>query len=114
MSDYRRSGIAGGTYFFTVALQNRRSRLLVEQVDALRHAVRKARTTRSFHIDAWVVLPEHMHCVWTLPAGDSDYSTRWRDIKRRFAKAINGKRSRPRCRLTPTHLAYHSGGKVGK
>ena len=87
MSDYRRSGLAGGTYFFTVTLQDRRSRLLVEQVDALRNAVRKARATRPFHIDAWVVLPDHMHCVWTLPAGDSDYSTRWRDIKRRFAKA---------------------------
>lgn len=88
MSDYRRSGLAGGTFFFTVTLQDRRSSLLVEQVDALRDAVRKARAVRPFHIDAWVVLPDHIHCVWTLPNGDSDYSTRWRDIKRRFARAL--------------------------
>jgi putative transposase len=80
--------LAGATYFFTVALLDRRAQLLLEHVDLLREAVRKARAARPFHIDAWVVLPDHMHCVWTLPQGDSDYSSRWRDIKIRFARGL--------------------------
>lgn len=88
MSDYRRNRVAGGTYFFTVNLLNREAKLLVENIKALREAVRKVRAQRPFHIDAWVVLPEHMHCVWTLPGGDDDYSSRWRAIKIAFAKAL--------------------------
>ncbi|MBT0962862.1 transposase [Denitromonas sp. IR12] len=57
-------------------------------MDLLRDAVRKVRTRRPFHIDAWVVLPDHKHAVWTLPLGDSDYSGRWRAIKIAFAKAL--------------------------
>lgn len=80
--------MAGATVFFTVALLDRRSRMLVEHIGLLRESVRKARAARPFYIDAWVVLPEHMHCIWTLPEGDSDYSGRWRDIKKRFAKGL--------------------------
>jgi putative transposase len=43
---------------------------------------------RPFHIDAWVVLPDHMHCIWTLPPGDTNYSERWKAIKIRFARAL--------------------------
>jgi putative transposase len=67
--DYRRNRVPGGTFFFTANLLDRRSDLLVEQIDALREAVRRVRARTPFHIDAWVVLPEHMHCVWTLPEG---------------------------------------------
>ncbi len=88
MSNYRRNRVAGGTYFFTVNLLNRDSDLLVARIDALRAAVREMRRRRPFHIDAWVVLPEHVHCVWTLPPGDSDFPGRWRAIKSGFAKAI--------------------------
>ena len=80
--------MAGATYFFTIALLDRRTTLLVEHIDLLREAVRKAKTARPFHIDAWIVLPEHMHCMWTLPEGDSDYSSRWRDIKARFSRLV--------------------------
>ncbi len=73
MPDYRRNRVAGGTYFFTVNLLERRSQLLVTHIDALRDAVRQVRLRAPFHIDAWVVLPDHMHCVWTLPPGDNDY-----------------------------------------
>jgi putative transposase len=67
MPNYRRNRISGATYFFTVNLLDRRSDLLVVQIDALRDAVRKVRTRSPFRIDAWVVLPEHehMHCLWT-------------------------------------------------
>jgi putative transposase len=60
MPDYRRNGVPGGTFFFTVNLLDRRSDLLVTHIDALRAAVRKAQGGNPFHIDAWVVLPDHM------------------------------------------------------
>jgi putative transposase len=88
VADYRRVQVAGATYFFTVALLDRDSSLLAERVELLRAAVRKTKAARPFHIDAWVVLPEHLHCVWTLPEGDSDYSGRWRDIKAVFSRSL--------------------------
>ena len=88
MPDYRRNRIPGGTYFFTVNLLERRSSLLTEHIDAFREAVRQVRARKPFHIDAWVVLPDHMHCVWTLPPGDADYSGRWKAIKIAFAKSL--------------------------
>ena len=85
---YRRCYVEGGTYFFTVNLLERDQTLLVDQVDLLRDVVRKVRQQRPFFIDAWVVLPDHMHAVWTLPQGDSDYSGRWREIKKSFSKQL--------------------------
>lgn len=63
MPDYRRYRVPGGTYLFTVNLLKRGSDLLVRHIDALREAVRLTRQQRPFHIDAWVVLPDHLHCV---------------------------------------------------
>jgi putative transposase len=88
MPDYRRNRVPGGTYFFTVNLLERKSSLLVEYIDCLREAVRMVRLNQPFHIDAWVVLPDHIHCVWTLPEGDADYSSRWQAIKIAFSKSI--------------------------
>jgi putative transposase len=88
MPDYRRNRVPGGTYFFTVALRDRASDLLTTRIDALRVAVRDARARAPFHIDAWVMLPEHLHCIWTLPPGDHDYSGRWREIKTAFSITI--------------------------
>jgi len=90
MPDYRRNRVPGGTYFFTVNLADRRSNLLVAHIGALRTAVRKVRAQAPFHIDAWVVLPDHMHCVWTLPNGDADFPSRWREIKKAFSKQVPG------------------------
>jgi putative transposase len=70
---YRRNFIPGGTYFFTVALADRKRDWLVRHIDLLRLAFRRARRQRPFAIDAIVVLPEHLHCVWTLPPDDADY-----------------------------------------
>jgi putative transposase len=67
---------------------NARSDLLVTQIDALRDAVRQVRARAPFHIDAWVVLPDHMHCLWTLPEGDVDFPGRWRAIKKGFSKSV--------------------------
>ena len=88
MPNYARPKVTGATVFFTVNLADRRSRLLTERIDALREAVRMTRAERSFAVDAWVVLPDHMHCVWTLPEGDADYSTRIGAIKARFSMAM--------------------------
>ena len=88
MPNYRRNRIPGGTYFFTVNLLERKSTLLIEYIAELREAVRVVREKQPFHIDAWVVLPDHMHAIWTLPAGDDQYSNRWRAIKKAFSKSI--------------------------
>ena len=66
----------------------RRRRLLVEHIDELRAAFRTVRRTCSFVIDAIVILPDHLHCIWTLPADDADFSTRWRLIKAAFVRSI--------------------------
>ncbi len=84
MSDYRSSYIPGGCWFFTVNLQNRHSDLLTRHIAHLRTATALVKSKKPFLINAWVVLPEHMHCIWTLPEGDTDYSGRWRDIKKTF------------------------------
>jgi putative transposase len=81
MSDYRRNRVPGGTFFFTVNLLDRPSDLLAAQIDILRDAVRRVRARAPFHIDAWVVLTDHLHCLWTLPQGDADVPGRWRAIK---------------------------------
>jgi putative transposase len=88
MPDYRRNRVPGGTFFFTVNLLDRSSDLLVTEVDALRQAVRQVRARAPFHVDAWVVLPDHMHCLWTLPEGDADFPGRWQAIKTVFSKSL--------------------------
>jgi putative transposase len=90
MPSYRRAFDGGRTWFFTVNLLDRRKRLLVEHIGALREAVRVTRQRFPFEIDAWVVLPDHLHAVWTLPEGDCDFPVRWYLIKMRFSKAVPG------------------------
>jgi putative transposase len=88
MVRYRRNFVPGGTFFFTVALADRRSRVLVENVVALRTAFRMARNERPFGIDAIVILPDHLHVIMTLPPGDADFSGRWRRIKGDFTHQV--------------------------
>lgn len=88
MPDYRRNWVPGGTYFFTVALLERKRDLLVTEIESLREAVRRVKRRYPFEIVAWVVLPDHLHCIWTLPPGDANYATRWRLIKLLFVKSL--------------------------
>ena len=88
MTNYRRCRIPGGTYFFTVNLANRRQSLLTDHIQLLRDAFREVLTAHPFTIQAIVVLPAHLHCLWELPEADSDYSTRWRQIKSAFSRAL--------------------------
>jgi putative transposase len=88
MTAYRRNSVAGGSYFFTVNLTERRLRLLTDNIELLRAAFRDTRRRHPFTIDAIVVLPDHIHAVWTLPAGDADFSIRWRLIKASFSRGL--------------------------
>jgi putative transposase len=88
MVRYRRNVVPGGTYFFTVALADRTSSALVDNVTALRMAFRIARHERPFTIEAIVILPDHLHAIWTLPSGDSDFSGRWKRIKAYFTHRL--------------------------
>ena len=88
MVHYRRNRLAGGTFFFTVTLADRRSHLLIERIDLLRKAMRVVQRQRPFHIDAIVVLPEHLHSIWTLPVADDDYPRRWQGIKSLFSRLV--------------------------
>ncbi len=88
MTDYRRNFIPGGSFFFTANLADRRLRLLTEHIDQLRVAFRETRQRHPFATDAMVVLPDHLHAVWTLPEGDADFATRWRQIKSAFSRAL--------------------------
>ena len=109
MPNYIRPKVRGATVFFTVNLADRSSSLLVDRIDDLREAVRVTRVERPFEIDAWVVLPDHMHCVWTLPKGDGDYATRWGALKSRFTRSL---RNAGRVGFQPT-MAKHLGHPVG-
>lgn len=88
MPHYVRDKTPGGTWFFTVCLRERGSDLLIREIELLRRAVMGARIALPFRPDAWVVLPDHMHCIWTLPPGDGDFSARWKSIKGRFSRAL--------------------------
>ena len=88
MTNYRRLRRPGGTYLFTVCLEDRGSDLLVARIDVLRQAY--ARTMRELPAScpAIVILPGHLHAIWTLPEGGADFSERWRRIKARFSLAL--------------------------
>ena len=79
---YRRAFVPGGTYFFTVVTSQRRPIFSDDRtVELLRQAFLHVKKKRPFSVDAMVVLPDHLHCLWTLPPEDSDYPLHWRLVK---------------------------------
>jgi putative transposase len=88
MTNYRRNRTEGATFFFTVNLWDRQKPLLTENIDVLRGAFRDVRARHPFQIDGIVVLPDHLHTIWTLVDGDADYSKRWRLIKGLFSRCL--------------------------
>jgi putative transposase len=88
MTRYRRNFVPGGSYFFTVNLAERRLRLLTEHVELLRTAFREINDRHPFTVEATVVLPDHLHAIWTLPEGDADFAMRWRLIKATFSRGV--------------------------
>jgi len=95
---YRRSDVGGGTYFFTVNLAERKRTLLVDHMAVLRTVMRDVSSRYPFRADALVVLPDHLHVIWTLPEGDHDFATRWMLIKVGFSRriAVGERRNRSR------------------
>jgi putative transposase len=90
MSTYLRVRLLGGVYFFTIVTCNRVPFFSEKKhVEALGQAFRQVMVTRPFQIDAIVVLPEHLHCIWRMPEGDADYSSRWREIKKFASRHIS-------------------------
>lgn len=106
MSNYRRFRSEGAIYFFTVALADRGRSTLTDNIDMLRHVYALTARERPFVTDAIVVLPDHVHCIWTLPKADGDFSTRWGAIKSRFTRAI-------KCRVG-FHPTNRSQSKIAK
>ena len=90
MHRYKRAQQPGGTSFFTV-VTHRRRKLFYEINNRLilKKAIMEVQSTHPFNIDAWVLLPEHLHCIWTLPEGDPDFSKRWGLIKAKFSKELS-------------------------
>ncbi|MGZ8935697.1 MAG: REP-associated tyrosine transposase [Methylobacter sp.] len=90
MTDYRRIYVPGATWFFTVNLDERKgNRLLVDdRIDILREAFIKVRKKHPYHIDAIAIVLDHLHCILTLPAGDTNFFRRWGLIKSHFSRSI--------------------------
>ncbi len=100
MPNYHRAWHPGGTYFFTVnLLQRQNNDLLIRHIDVLRKNVRQVKVNHPFKIHAWVVLPDHLHCIIELPPNDYDFATRWRLIKAGFSKAMPSNERRSNSRI---------------
>jgi putative transposase len=111
---YRRNRAPGATYFFTLTLSDRSTRLLVDHIHRLRHAYALMRERHPFRTDAIVILPDHLHCIWTLPEGDDRYSMRWRLIKTSFTSGLRadgvivGRRSNGERRIWQRRFREHT------
>jgi len=91
MRTYTRARIPGATYFFTVNLAERGTNdLLVKHIDLLREAFRVTKQAHPFVMEAAVVLPDHLHCLWRLPPDDDKFPMRWRLIKAHFSRMLTG------------------------
>jgi putative transposase len=91
MPDYRRGHVKGGTFFFTMVAHGRFPLFKQESdVNLLIACFRQTMVVHSFIVDAWAILPDHLHIIWTLPENDSDFSVRWKDIKASFSKRYQG------------------------
>jgi putative transposase len=89
MPQYRRAQIKGGIFFFTVALADRTSGLLVEHIDRLRRIYGLVQQRRPFETIAICILPDHLHAIWSFPDGDTDFSSRWSLIKSGFSRGLS-------------------------
>jgi putative transposase len=88
MTRYRRAKVEGGVFFFTVTLADRSSDVLVRHIDQLRRAYASVHSRYPFETVAICVLPDHLHAIWSLPQGDTNYSLRWSQIKSGFSREL--------------------------
>lgn len=107
MSDYRRAREQGACYFFTLVSHQRRPLLTEAPVRAaLRGAIEQVRQSYPFIIKGWVLLPDHLHCLWQLPPGDAEFSLRWSMIKRLSSQALPQSEGVSLSRRLRRHLDY--------
>ncbi|MGE4090217.1 MAG: transposase [Candidatus Binatia bacterium] len=107
MPNYRRARVDGGTYFFTVNTFRRQRFLIDPDVRAaLRAGIAIVRAEHPFVIEAWVLLPDHMHALWTLPEADHDFPTRWRIIKSTVTQRCGPRLHRPEL-ITARRIQRH-------
>ncbi len=99
MSRYRRAKIEGGAFFFTVALADRSSNLLVREIGRLRRAYKVAQDRLPFETIAICILPDHLHALWLLPEGDADFGSRWSIFKSGFSRGLPVAPSRSRSKI---------------
>lgn len=85
---YRRATVTGATCFFTVNIAERQKTLLTGHINVLRNAIKKVKQNHPFDIEAMVILPDHLHALWTLPENDADFSLRWNLIKAGFSREL--------------------------
>jgi len=89
MTNYRRIYTPGASWFFTVNLLKRQNNpLLIENIKVLRSTFSEVKAKHPFRVDAVVILPDHLHCIWTLPEGGTNYSTRWNLLKGKFSRSL--------------------------
>jgi len=105
MSRYRRVKIEGKAFFFTVALADRSSAILVEHVERLRRIYSAVKQRYPFETVAICVLPDHIHAIWSLPEGDADYPMRWSLIKSGFTRGLKANAAR-----SPSKIAKRERG----
>ena len=110
MPNYRRARVPGGTYFFTVVTHGRAPFLTRDVArQSLHEAIDEIRDHHPFTLDAIVLLPDHLHAIWTLPRGDVDYSTRWRLIKKSFTQRYLARGGSERAKSTSRSLQGERG-----
>ena len=108
MSRYRRAKIEGGAFFFTVALANRSSDLLIREINRLRHAYKVVQERLPFETIAICVLPDHLHALWLLPNGDADFSSRWSLFKSDFSRGLPAAKSRSASKIKSAKREFGS------
>ena len=99
MSRYRRPRIEGGRFFFTVVLVDRSSKLLIQHIERLRQVYRSVQARLPFETNAICILPDHLHAIWTLSAGDADFASRWGQIKSGFSREVPAAQLRSRSQV---------------
>jgi putative transposase len=100
MSRYRRLKIEDGAFFFTLALADRNSDLLVRHIERLRRAYAEVEKRRPFETVAICILPDHIHALWRLPEDDTDYAVRWSLLKSSFSRGIPAAKIRSVSKIT--------------
>lgn len=87
MAEYRRYFVPGGTYFFTVVTEGRAPILCTPEARSILRAVfLETRSRWPFRVEAIVLIPDHLHALWSLPPGDANYSRRWAFLKKEFTR----------------------------